>query len=62
MMTVKEVKARIEEIIKVSEDDERAHGLEDQLWEQVLEELSATNPIAEEALKTRRISFARWCG
>jgi len=64
-MTIDDVKLAIEEIRRHSEgpgrDPERAHSLEDELWFGVLTELSEHHAIAREALKTKDISFSRWC-
>lgn len=47
------------------DDDERAHGLEDELWERVLQAIAAgaenSRELAAEALKTKDMAFARWC-
>lgn len=64
-MTPEEVMARVEEINKVAEDDERAHSLEDDLRQDVLEAIADGAPNAKElartALLTSEIEFARWC-
>lgn len=64
-LTVDRVKELVAEIALCKEDDERAHGLEDALFEAVLEEISTgTSNAAElaiEVLKTREINFSRWC-
>ena len=63
-MDLAEVTARVDEIRywwEVKDDDEVAHGKEDSLWEEVLEELSKDSELAKEALKTRELKFQRWC-
>lgn len=65
-MTTKDIQVRVTEIRKAVDDDERAHGLEDQLHQDVLRAIASGrmfNPaaLAAEALKTKTISFARWC-
>lgn len=65
-MTREEIEARIKEIKNRSHDDEIAHSLEDQLYENFIEWIaeSAGNEageLAELVLTTREISFARWC-
>ena len=63
-MTVDEIKARVEEIARERDDDERAHGMEDKLWEDVLQAIaeghSAPAEIARQALASRAIKFSRW--
>lgn len=63
-MTVEEVRERVALIRAASadDDDERAHGLEDQLHQDVLRYLADNgHRIAAEALTTLDIDFARWC-
>lgn len=61
-MTVDEVRERVASIRAQSDDDERAHGLEDQLHQDVLRYLADNgHRIAAEALTTLEIDFARWC-
>jgi hypothetical protein len=60
---VKECLARLEEI---RDDDEAAHGLEDDIWEAVLfaiasGEAEQPGAMALEALLTREVEFSRWC-
>ncbi|MBD3861399.1 hypothetical protein IEE86_16865 [Bacillus sp. 28A-2] len=65
-MTVDEVKERVEDIRQIAFDDEAAHGMEDDLYNDVLGAIAngAGNPekLASEALKTQDIEFYRWCG
>jgi hypothetical protein len=60
-MTIEQVRARIAIIDASSDDAEAAHALEERLWRDVLRYLAGSgNELAAEALKTRRIEFARW--
>lgn len=63
-MTVDEVKERVDDIRHEAVDDETAHGMEDDLYIDVLEAIAngADNPekLAAEALKTQEIEFYRW--
>ncbi|WP_024427708.1 hypothetical protein [Bacillus safensis] len=65
-MTVDDVQERVEVIRQIALDDEAAHGMEDELYIDVLEAIAngADNPekLAAEALKTQDIEFYRWCG
>ncbi len=65
-MDIKDVIDQVKEIKEEQLDPEVAHLLEDNLYEQVLKEIafgSCSNPkfLAKEALKTKNISFRRWC-
>lgn len=64
-MTVDEIQQRIETILQESHDDEVAHSLEDDLYRDVVRAIAAGAPnardLAQEALHTEIISFARWC-
>lgn len=65
-MTVKEIQDRLEDIrVKHDGDDEAQHSKEDNLWEDVLRAISkgAINPreLATAALKSKDLSFSRWC-
>jgi hypothetical protein len=64
-VTTEEVRHRVDEIWESVNDDEHAHGLEDDLWQDVLRAIAAGAPnaaeLATEALKTTDIEFARWC-
>lgn len=59
-----DVVARVEEIRANRCFTEDAHGMEDQLYEDVLREIADGNPhaaeLAREAIKTQEIRFARW--
>lgn len=67
-MTLDEVKTRVESIRRRRGDDEGAHGMEDDLYCDVLQAIADgtheddPSVLAAEALKTRKIDFARWCG
>ena len=65
-MTVAEVKERLREIAAKRGDDENAHGMEDELHQDVLRAVaegrcSDAAGCAAEALKSLDIDFARWC-
>ena len=65
-MDIEEIKATVAKIAKESDDDERAHDDEDQLYiafvKAVAEsDLESWNEMAKEVLKTHDIKFARWC-
>jgi hypothetical protein len=64
-MTIDDVRRTVVKIESVSDDDERAHGMEDGLHQDVLRAiaLGATDPagLARAALETQNIKFARWC-
>lgn len=65
-MTPAEVLRRVEEIRALAWDDEVAHSREDDLHRDVLVAIAqgrATDPtaLAEAALMTWKIDFARWC-
>jgi hypothetical protein len=66
-MDIAEVKAEVRKIRKRSKSDyESAHGLEDDLYQAVLETIASgqcQDPVglAAEALKTQRIQFKRIC-
>lgn len=63
-MTVKEVIGRVAHIKNVRGDDEVAHSAEDNLHQDVLRAITEgarnSRKLAEEALKTLDIGFARW--
>lgn len=64
-MDFKEVKRKVADIDACKGDFEGAHEMEDDLYEGVLKEVAAGNPeskeMAQEALKTKKIYFARYC-
>ncbi|GGP55793.1 hypothetical protein [Streptomyces abikoensis] len=63
-LTVEDVAHRLAEIAHYQDDDEVAHGLEDQLYVDVLRTIAAGAPDAEilaaAALRTETLGFARW--
>ncbi|MEY8531592.1 hypothetical protein [Lactobacillus taiwanensis] len=64
-MDIKDVIDQVKEIKDKELDPEVAHLLEDNLYEQVLNEIafgkcSNSKKIAKEALKTKDILFRRW--
>jgi hypothetical protein len=75
VMTPEEARARVERIKDVTFDDESAHSMEDELYANVVRTLASIqdNPdftffdlaelvqVAQIALETENISFARWC-
>lgn len=65
-LTPEVVRARVAEIRKYAGDDEGAHGLEDDLYRDVLKQIAKGTThgraLCEEALKTQRIKFERWAG
>lgn len=65
-MTLDEVEAEVERIRGLADDDESAHGAEDDLWEKVLRTIASgygdkPSALAAAALKTTEIDFQRWC-
>ena len=65
-MTPQEVRDRVDRIRDEKGDPELAHGAEDSLWADVLKAIAAgakgrSRDLATEALKTKDISFGRWC-
>lgn len=63
-MDVAEVLKRVDRIGQLVTDDEAAHGEEDDLYRDVLEEIATGNPdpvgLARVALATQEIEFHRW--
>jgi hypothetical protein len=57
--------ALVEKIKACASDDESAHGLEDDLHQEVLQAIADGSnnaaELAKAALLTRDIDFARWC-
>jgi len=70
LLARKVVRAAVAEIKKVKDmDPEKAHGLEDKLYQRVLEAVAADEQpsaelslLAKEALKTQKFDFPRYCG
>jgi len=64
-MTECEIMSRVNKIEAVAGDDERAHSMEDSLYEDVLRYMATLNHecsrLAVAALKTKEIDFERWC-
>lgn len=64
-MTIEEVCYTVATIEAIAHDYERAHGLEDELYEAVLKAIADNAPnaalLAHYALKTKDIEFARYC-
>ena len=65
-MTPDDVDSAFYDIANCTHDDEKAHGLEDDLHHAVLRAIAngtATDPAecARRALKTLSLDFARWC-
>lgn len=66
-MSVEQVRVRIEKLRELADkgDLEAAHALEDRIHTWVLDEIacgaSNASALAEEALKTRQVPFAREC-
>lgn len=68
-MDVAAVRQWVAQIESAMDDDERAHTMEDDLRERVLEaiangevtDIHAAREMAQEALKTGDLDFARWC-
>jgi hypothetical protein len=65
-MNIEDVELRVENIRERAGDDEVAHGMEDDLHQDVLRAIAAgtcSDPVgcAASALKTCDIDFARWC-
>lgn len=64
-MTIKDVKGRLKAIEELKGDDEAAHGQEDALWQDVLLAIAKgetydSKGLAREALKSKKLDFARW--
>lgn len=65
-MTVDDVKAILAQIEDIKADDEEAHGMEDEMRDQVLSAIAEgrcldPKALAAEALKSGVIRFSRWC-
>jgi hypothetical protein len=65
-MTRGDVRAWVERIARVTDDDEAAHVLEDELRAWVLKAIASgrcddPKGCCEEALRTETFKFARWC-
>jgi hypothetical protein len=65
-MTIVEIRFQVEQIQTMAgRDDEKAHGMEDALWQDVLRAIAKgsrkSRVLAREALKTLQIKFPRHC-
>jgi len=65
-MDLKEIKLRVKDIEKEKYDDETAHSLEDQLYQDFVDHIAKTGndeqkKMARAILQTNKIDFARWC-
>lgn len=64
-LTAETIARRLAEIHEVRGDDEAAHGLADDLHQEVLAAIAAGAPdagvLAAAALRTETLGFARWC-
>ena len=61
-MTIEEVRETLRQIDAAKSDDEKAHSMRDDLWQDVLEALADEgSELAREALKSEDIRFCRWC-
>ncbi len=63
-MDVNDINKRLGAIIQVQDDDETAHGLEDDLYVDFIEFVSqrkdAIGLLAKQVLKARKVKFSRW--
>lgn len=65
-MTIEALRKRVEAIRAVSRDDEKAHGLEDNLYRDVLTAIADSDTcsdapvLASIALETQLMPFDRW--
>ena len=64
-LTIRTVQDRVAAIKAVAHDYEMAHGMEDELYSDVLRSIADGAPnaarLAEEALKASQLGFARHC-
>lgn len=64
-MTVEAIEAAIATIVRIQDDDEEAHRLEDELHMAVLKAIARdpkdAQKLAAAAIKTEKLKFARWC-
>lgn len=68
MMTIAGIRAGVEEIRQCADDPEAAHSMEDMLYANVLAFIATgactaeyAAKLADAALQTKTIAFARWC-
>ncbi|MFF6925829.1 hypothetical protein [Streptomyces californicus] len=66
LLTAEDIAHRLAAIHAAQNDDERAHGMEDDLHRDVLAAIAVGAPdaslLAAAALRTETLDFARWCG
>jgi hypothetical protein len=64
-LTTEDVAHRLAAIHATQDDDERAHGLADSLYRDVLAAIAAgasdAQVLAAAALRVETLDFARWC-
>jgi hypothetical protein len=65
-MDLKEIKLKVKDIEKEKDDDEVAHSLEDQLYQDFVDHIAKTGNneqrrMARAVLRTNKIDFARLC-
>jgi hypothetical protein len=58
-ITIESAHRCVELIRLMADDDEVAHGMEDEFREAILKQLDS--PLAKIALSTSNIKFSRWC-
>ena len=66
MITRLDVRKKVGEIAESLDDPEKAHSLEDDLYELVIKAIAQGNTddihgLCLEALNTKKIDFPRWC-
>lgn len=59
-MNKEELKKRVDEIIKISWDDEEAHSLEDDLHMELIK-FFCPDYVKREINRLSKADFARWC-
>ena len=65
-MTLNKIEKVVKDIDDIRDDPESAHSAEDQLHVDFIEHIAVYGPkslkkMAKEVLKTKEISFPRWC-
>jgi hypothetical protein len=67
-MTLQDVKNRLDYIESIKDDDESAHGAQDDLFEDFIKAIVNNEiiindlvEIAKEVLQVKKIDFCRWC-
>lgn len=66
MISLAEAEREVERIRDIADDDEAAHGAEDDLWERALRTIASGETddpaaLAAAAPKTKTVEFQRWC-